>query len=71
MLHDNKFIDPSQFPDRVTSGMTIEMSIILRQKASLYSTKKCPRCGHSTSVAVGDSWVEWEVLSISIIIYNS
>ncbi|KAF8336038.1 hypothetical protein F5887DRAFT_988374 [Amanita rubescens] len=59
MLHNNKVIDPLEFPDRVASGMTIEMSIILRRRTSSQSnTKKCPRCGYSTSVPVGDGWVE-------------
>ena len=68
MLHNNKFIDPLEFPDRVVSGMTIEMSIILRQRTSSQSKTKCPRCGYSGSVPVGDGWVEWEVPSISMII---
>lgn len=67
MLHNNKVIDPLEFPDRVVSGMTIEMSIILRRrKSSQSNTKKCPRCGYSASVPVGGGWVEWEVPSISL-----
>jgi hypothetical protein len=71
MLHDNKFINPLEFPDSVASGMTIEMSIILR-KVSLYGAKKCPRCGHmdNTSVAVDDGWIEWGVPSIFVTIDN-
>jgi hypothetical protein len=72
MLHDNKVIKPSDFPDSVTSGMTIEMSIVLRQRASIYSVKKCPRCGHinNISFASDDGWIEWEVPPISVTINN-
>jgi hypothetical protein len=70
MLHDNKLIDPSEFPDYVALGMTIEMSIILRKPSSRSRTKKCPRCGYSASVTVGDDWDEWGVPSIAIIIHN-
>ena len=70
MSHDNKVINPSEFPDSVASGMTIEMSIIMIWKASLYSAKTCPQCGHinHTYVVVDDGWTEWGVPSISVII---
>jgi hypothetical protein len=71
MLHDNKVINHSEFPDSVASGMTIEMSIVLR-KASLSGAKKCPRCGHidNTFVTMDDGWTEWGVPSIPVIIDN-
>jgi hypothetical protein len=72
MLRDNKFIDPSEFPDSVSSGITIEMSIGLQQNASVYRPKKCPRCGHvhNLSITGDDDWIEWEVFSISAVIVS-
>jgi hypothetical protein len=69
MLHDNKVLNPSEFPDSVASGMTIEMSIVLRM-ASLSGAKKCPRCGHidNTSISIDDGWSEWGVPPISVIL---
>jgi hypothetical protein len=72
MLHDNKFIDPLKFSDSVSSGMTIEMSITLRQNASENRGKKCPRCGHVDNISIigDDDWIEWEVPSSSTVIDN-
>jgi hypothetical protein len=39
------------------------MIILMRQKMA--EEKRCPRCSHMNSVASG-SWVEWQVLSISM-----
>jgi hypothetical protein len=72
MLHDNKVINPLEFPDAVSSGMTIEMSITLRQNASENRGKKCPRCGHVDNISIigDDDWIEWEVPSSSTVIVN-
>jgi hypothetical protein len=72
MLHDNKLIDPLKFPDSVSSGMTIEMSIVLWQNTYEDRTKKCPRCGHvhNMSIIRDDDWIEWEVPSSFTVIVN-
>jgi hypothetical protein len=72
MLHDNKVINPLEFPDAVSSGMTIEMSIVLRRNASVHRAEKCPRCSHihNISITEDDDWIEWEVPSSSAVIDN-
>ena len=70
MLHGNQLINPLEFPDSVTSGMTIEMSIVVRRNNGRYNAKDCPRCGHINNISIDDGWMEWEVVSNSIIVNN-
>lgn len=70
MLRDNKVINPSEFPDSVASGTTIEMSIVMRREHCYYGKRKCPRCGNinNISVTLDNGWIEWEVPSIYAIV---
>jgi hypothetical protein len=71
---DNKFIERSEFPNSVEPGMMVEMSIILlEEKPVLYpkGKSKCPRCSHiNVFVTANSGWIDWEVLSISINLFN-
>jgi hypothetical protein len=66
MLRDNEVINPSEFPDSVASGMTMEMSIVMHRKPCCYGERKCPRCGNISNkpLTLDNGWIEWEVPSI-------
>jgi hypothetical protein len=68
---DNKFIERSEFPNSVESGMMVEMSIVLKEEAFADHKGECPRCCHiNVSVAANSDWINWEVPSISVNFVN-
>ena len=61
---DNKRIDAVDLPRRAKLGMTLEMSIVVRQKSTSQDNKAtCPRCRHVNLNSTSDNgWIEWKVL---------
>lgn len=59
---DYQIVDYHNLADAVQPGMTLEMSIILREGHNL-NPKICPRCGHMNAMLVTKTWVEWQVFS--------
>jgi hypothetical protein len=58
---DNQTVDPSEFAKAVEPEMTLEMSIVLRQKTRLQvNMGKCPQCRHVNPTAnATHGWIEW------------
>jgi hypothetical protein len=71
-LAGDKVVKPSEFPDLIESGMTIETIMILRKRTTLGDQeKRCPRCSHIIKYVTMDrDWNEWEVSSIPAIVAN-
>jgi hypothetical protein len=69
---DNKKISPSELAMEVQSGMVLEMSIILRQRATfLASRRMCPRCRCiNFNVTTTNSWIGWKVFLRSACVDN-
>ena len=61
--YDGQIIRRSEFASTVQPGMTVEMSIILRQDKAFQDNKqKCPRCHHlNRHAADAGGWIEWKV----------
>jgi len=62
-----QIISPSEFASSVESGMVLEMSIVLRKRATLEDNEEmCPRCNHvNLNVTSNSGWIEWQVLKVS------
>jgi hypothetical protein len=60
---DGQVILPSVFAREIGSGVTLEMSIVLRQKTDFQDAKtRCPRCKFmNLSVTTVRGWFEWWV----------
>jgi hypothetical protein len=60
---DSGSITRSEFTSVVEPGMSVELSIIVRQTVLLQEDKeKCLRCGFSNSIVTAqDGWIEWQV----------
>jgi hypothetical protein len=60
---DSQTIVPAEFSSKVESGMVLEISIVLQQRAAFPGGgKKCPRCSYKNSnVARSGGWIEWKV----------
>ena len=60
---DDQVIYPSQFGTILQAGMTVEMSIVLREQAEERwggEEHRCPRCGHiNRKVITSSGWVDW------------
>ena len=68
--NNSKKIDPSEFVNAVEPEMTLEMSIILRQRTPGQNNKEtCPQCKYINSTPTQThGWVEWQV-PISLFTY--
>ena len=52
----------SEFTSVVKPGMSVELSIIVRQTALLQEEQKCLRCGFANSVVTAQNvWIEWQM----------
>ena len=63
---DDRFINPSQFSGSVRPGMTVEMSIVVREQTDDRQDRqgtqehRCPRCKHiNQKVITRSGWVSW------------
>ena len=54
---DNQVIKLSEFPDSVESGMTVEMSITLREVQD--NQRRCLWCGYVHVYVIDSDWIEW------------
>jgi hypothetical protein len=52
----------------VESGVRLEMSILLRKRATFGDTKEiCPRCMYiNLNAVVCNGWIEWSVVKITL-----
>jgi hypothetical protein len=64
---DCQIISPGEFASSVESGMVLEMSIVLRKRATFEDNEEmCPRCDYvNLNVTSNSGWIEWQVLKIS------